>query len=60
MACGEVVADTVRPIREKVNDYMNNKDYIDAVCKAGAERASVFAQRTLDKVYKKVGLVVKK
>ena len=60
MACGEVVAETVRPIREKVNEYMNNKDYIDEICKTGAERASIFAQRTLDKVYKKVGLVVKK
>ncbi len=60
LACGEVVADKVRPIREKINYYMDNKDYIDAVVADGAEKASVFAQRTLDKVYKKVGFVPKK
>lgn len=60
LACGEVVADTVRPIREKINYFINNKDYLEAVSKNGADKASVFAQRTLDKVYKKVGLVLKK
>ncbi|MEA4921268.1 MAG: tryptophan--tRNA ligase [Clostridiaceae bacterium] len=60
LACGEVVASAVRPIREKINYYIDNKDYLDAVDKAGAEKASVFAQRTLDKVYKKVGLVLEK
>ena len=60
LACGEVVADRIRPIREKINDYMNNRDYLDQISAVGAERASIFAQRTLDKVYKKVGLVVKK
>ena len=60
MACGEVVADTVRPIREKVTDYMNNKDYIDEICKKGAFMASRLAQRTLEKTYKKVGLVLPK
>ncbi len=60
LACGEVVADTVRPIREKVNEYMRNKDYLDEVCRKGAAMASRFAQRTLEKTYKKVGLVVPK
>ncbi len=60
LACGEVVADRIRPIRERINDYMNNRDYLDQVAAVGAERASVLAQRTMDKVFKKVGLVAKK
>ena len=60
LACGQAVADTVRPIREKVEDYMKNRDYLDEVAKKGAENASYLAQRTLSKVYKKVGLVLPK
>ena len=60
LACGQAVADTVRPIREKIEDYMKNRDYLDEVAKKGAENASYLAQRTLSKVYKKVGLVLPK
>lgn len=59
LACGEVVADRIRPIRERILDYMNNKDYLEQVAQKGAEQASRLAQRTMDKVFKKVGLVAK-
>jgi tryptophanyl-tRNA synthetase len=36
---------------------MKNQDYLDELCKQGAERASRLAMRTLSKVQKKVGFV---
>ena len=46
-----------------IYDHQNNdlnKDYIDEICKKGAFMASRLAQRTLEKTYKKVGLVLPK
>jgi tryptophanyl-tRNA synthetase len=54
---GEAVADTIEPIRQEKNKLLQNKDYLDQVLKSGAERASYVAYKTLNKVYKKVGLV---
>ena len=36
---------------------MKNKDYLTAVYREGAEKAASVANRTLRKVYKKVGFV---
>lgn len=55
---GEAVVELLRPVREKYEDLLKNKDYIMSVAKEGAEAASRIAQRTLSKVYKKVGLVL--
>ena len=38
-------------------DLIKNKDYLDALCKQGAEKAARVAYKTLSKVYRKVGLV---
>lgn len=56
----EVVAETLRPIREKYNDLLNNKDYLENVYAAGADKAEKQARKTLRKVYKKVGLIERK
>lgn len=56
-ACGEAVADMLRPFREKVEDLLKNKDYLAEVQREGAERAGALAVRTLHKVQKKVGLL---
>ena len=56
----EVVAETLRPIREKYNDLLNNKDYLENVYAAGADKAERQARKTLRKVYKKVGLIERK
>jgi tryptophanyl-tRNA synthetase len=37
---------------------MKDKAYLNSVCKDGAERASYVANRTLNKVYKKVGFLM--
>lgn len=58
-ACGEAVVEMLRPFREQVEDLMKNKDYLDQVARQGAERAERLAMRTLTKVQKKVGFVLK-
>ena len=42
------------------NKILADKDYLDNVLKEGAEKAERLAYRTLGKVYKKVGLVLRK
>ncbi|ADL07045.1 tryptophan--tRNA ligase [Thermosediminibacter oceani] len=56
-AVAEVVIDKLRPIREKYDELMANKDYMESVIKNGAERAQELARETLKKVYDKIGLV---
>lgn len=58
-AVGEAVVEQLRPIREKAEDLLKNKDYLVSVYRAGAEKAARAASRTLRKVYKKVGFVEK-
>lgn len=57
-AVAEVVIDTLTPIREEAERLMKDKAYLNSVCKNGAERASYVANRTLNKVYKKVGFLM--
>lgn len=56
-AVAESVVETLRPIRERYDDLMKNKDYLEAVYKSGAEKANRTAQRTISKVYRKVGFI---
>ena len=55
----EVVIEGMAPIQERYDDYMNNKDYLEKVYKQGAERARYVSNKTLSKVYRKVGFVAK-
>lgn len=41
--------------RKSTNAYLADKDFLDGLMKQGAERAALLANRTLSKVYKKVG-----
>lgn len=56
-AVGEAVIELLRPIREKTEDLLRNKDYLEGVYKGGAAKANYLARKTLDKVYRKVGFV---
>ncbi len=56
-AVAEAVVETIRPIQEKYNDLMKNKDYLKQVYKSGAERAGRTAMKTVAKVYRKVGFI---
>lgn len=57
---GEAVTAVIEPIRQEKNRLLSDKAYLDDVLKCGAERAERLAYRTLNKVYKKVGLVLRK
>ena len=56
---GEAVTATLTPIREEATRLMKDKAYLESVCKNGAEKAGYIANKTLRKVYKKVGFVAK-
>jgi len=56
-AVAEAVIELLRPIREKTEELLQDKAYLEQVYTAGAEKASRLARRTLDKVYRKVGFV---
>ena len=55
-ATAEAVISVLSPIQEEYKRLIADKQYIADVLNSGAERASYLANRTLRKVYKKVGL----
>ena len=56
-AVGEAVVEMLRPVREEAERLMKDKAYLESIYRAGAERAARTANRTLGKVYKKLGFV---
>ncbi len=58
-AVGEAVVELLRPVREEATRLMGDKAYLESIYKEGAERASWLAEKTLRKVYKKVGFVAR-
>ncbi len=54
-AVAEVVIDALKPIREEADRLIKDKAYLENVYKEGADKASYIANKTLRKVYKKVG-----
>lgn len=57
LAVGEAVVEELRPIQEKHARLLADKAYLESCYRAGAEKALGISQRTLDKVYKKVGFL---
>lgn len=53
----ELVIETLKPVKEKYDDLMKNRDHLDHLLKKGAARARSRAQVTLAKVYDAVGLI---
>ena len=56
-AVGEAVVEMLRPIQEEARRIMADKAYLEGVYRSGAERAEYIADKTLRKVYKKVGFL---
>ncbi len=54
----EAVVEHIRPIREKYDALSNDKAYLVDIYTRGAERANRIADRTLKKVYKKIGFII--
>ena len=53
----DIVVEKLTPIKNKHDDLMKNKDYLESVLKKNASAAQEKAYRVLNKVYRKVGLV---
>lgn len=56
-AVGEAVVEVLRPIRDEAQRILKDKAYLESVYRNGAEKASYAAERTLRKVYKKIGFI---
>lgn len=55
-AVGETVADALAPVKAEFDRLMGDRPYLDACCAEGVRSAMRFSEKTLQKVYKKVGL----
>jgi tryptophanyl-tRNA synthetase len=53
----DLVVQTLKPVKEKYDDLMKNKDYLDQLMKSGADNAQKRAILTLKNVYDTIGLV---
>ena len=56
MAVGEAVADMLEPFHARCKELEQDKTFINECIKENAEKASYFANKTLRKVHKKLGL----
>ena len=56
---GEAVVEALRPIREEAQRILTDKAYLQSVYREGAQKANYIAEKTLRKVYKKIGFVEK-
>ena len=58
-AVGEAVVELLRPVQEETKRLLADKAYLEGIYKEGAEKAAWLANKTLRKVYKKVGFVAR-
>ena len=56
---GDIIVDFLSPIQKEYSLLMKDKSHIEKILKDGAEKAVNKAYKTLDKVYRKIGLVKK-
>ena len=59
MAVAEAVISVLKPLQEEYNRLLKEKDYIDSIILENDEKAAYFANKTLRKVKKKLGLTEK-
>ncbi len=55
LAVGETVADSLSKIQEKYSIFISDKEQLNRILIEGAQKASYKAEKTLRKVYRKVG-----
>ena len=58
LAVGEAVADTLAPIKARYDEIIKDKKALEALYRAGAEKAEKVARKTYFKAMKKVGFVL--
>lgn len=54
---GQLISDSLKDLREKYFEYIKDKQYLEKVMEQGSQKASYIANKTLRKVYKKVGFL---
>lgn len=55
----DVIIEMLKPIQKEYNLLMNDKSNIEKILSDGAKKASIKAYKTIDKVYRKIGLLKK-
>jgi tryptophanyl-tRNA synthetase len=55
----DAIVEALKPIQEEHARLMSDEAALDSILKAGADRASVLANRTLDEVKRRVGFAIK-
>ena len=55
----DVIIEKLKPIQKEYNLLMNDKSNIEKILSDGAKKASFKAYKTIDKVYRKIGLLKK-
>ena len=53
----DAIISELEPIQNKVNELIKNKAYLESIYKEGAAKASYTANKTLRKMYKKIGMI---
>lgn len=56
MVVADAIIEHLNPIREKIEDYMKNPDFLHKVLTEGGEKARTIAESTMAEVKLKVGL----
>ena len=56
-ALGELMVETLRPISERFNDLLSDREALDAILARGASKAREIAVPTLGRAYEALGLV---
>ncbi len=54
---GQSVAEMLKPVQQRYNELIADKDYLNSILKENAEKATYIARKTLSKVQRKIGLV---
>ncbi len=57
LAVGEACADMLAPVQAEFARLMQDKAYLEAMMKKGADEASYYARKTLSKVKRKLGFI---
>lgn len=57
MSLAEDLIQLLNPIRLQIDDYLKNRDYLQAVLRDGRDKATETAESTMDEVRKKVGAI---
>jgi tryptophanyl-tRNA synthetase len=55
----DVVIQALSPIQERYKEYRQDKVFLESIYREGADKAEAFAAKTLRKVYKKVGFILR-